>query len=112
MMRSWRVSVVVLVFAVVAAACTSGGGGGGGGGGGNNSGATGGPVHLTMWMGYTPPPPTNQSFEYLSIQRMVTAFEAQNPGITIELQYVNSDNALQKATVAIQGNQQPDISYQ
>jgi multiple sugar transport system substrate-binding protein len=106
MKRSWRVSVVMLVFAVVAAACT------GGGGSDNNSDATAGPVHLTMWMGYTPPPPVNQSFEYLSIQRMVKEFEAQNPDITIELQYVNSDNALQKATVAIQGNQQPDISYQ
>ena len=109
MKRSWRVSVVVLVFAVVAAACTSGGGNDE-----NNGNGTGssGPIKLTMWVGYTPPPPENQSFEYLSIDRMVKAFEAENPGITIELQYVNSDNALQKATVAIQGNQQPDISYQ
>ena len=65
-----------------------------------------------MWVGYTPPPPENESHEYLSIERMVTEFEADNPDITIELQYVNSDNALQKATVAIQGNKQPDISYQ
>ena len=109
MKRSWRVSVVVLVFALVAAACTSGGGNDG-----NNGSSTGssGPIKLTMWVGYTPPPPENQSFEYLSIERMVKEFEADNPDITIELQYVNSDNALQKATVAIQGNQQPDISYQ
>jgi multiple sugar transport system substrate-binding protein len=109
MKRSWRVSVVVLVFAVVAAACTSGGGNDQNNG--DSSGSSG-PIKLTMWVGYTPPPPENQSFEYLSIDRMVKAFEADNPGITIELQYVNSDNALQKATVAIQGNQQPDISYQ
>ena len=109
MKRSWRVSVFVLVFALVAAACTSGGGNDQ-----NNGNSTGssGPIKLTMWVGYTPPPPENQSFEYLSIDRMVKAFEADNPDITIELQYVNSDNALQKATVAIQGNQQPDISYQ
>ena len=106
MKRSWRVTVVMLVFALVAAACT------GGSGNDQNSDATAGPIHLTMWMGYTPPPPENQSFEYLSIERMVKEFEAQNPGVTIELQYVNSDNALQKATVAIQGNKQPDISYQ
>ncbi len=106
MKRSWRVIVVVFALALVAAACT------GGGGSDNNSDATGGPVHLTMWVGYTPPPPENQSFEYLSIDRMVKEFEADNPDITIELQYVNSDNALQKATVAIQGNKQPDISYQ
>jgi multiple sugar transport system substrate-binding protein len=106
MKRSWRVTVVMLVFALVAAACT------GGSGNDQNSDATAGPIRLTMWMGYTPPPPENQSFEYLSIERMVKEFEAENPGVTIELQYVNSDNALQKATVAIQGNKQPDISYQ
>ena len=108
MKHSWRVTVVVLVFALVAAACKSGSGNDNKG----NDNQSGGPAHLTMWIGYTPPPPENQSFEYLSIDRMVKEFEAQNPDITIELQYVNSDNALQKATVAIQGNQQPDISYQ
>jgi multiple sugar transport system substrate-binding protein len=63
-------------------------------------------------MGYTPPPPTNQSFEYLSIKRMVDEYEKQNPNVTINLQYVNSDYALQKATVALQGDKAPDISYQ
>jgi multiple sugar transport system substrate-binding protein len=76
------------------------------------SGATGAPVHLTMWIGYTPPPPVPESQEYLSIQDIVQRFEAANPNVTIDLQYVNSDNALQKVTVALQGNQQPDISYQ
>jgi multiple sugar transport system substrate-binding protein len=102
-MRRWWLPVA-LVFALVAVACT--------GDGDNEENASGGPVHLVMWIGYTPPPPENESFEYLSIKRMVDEFEKQNPDITIELQYVNSDNALQKATVAIQGNQQPDISYQ
>jgi len=114
MKRGWRVSVFLFAFALVAAACTSDGGGSDQS---SITGSTGGgesqaPITLTMWVGYTPPPPENQSFEYLSIDRMVKEFEAQNPGITIELQYVNSDNALQKATVAIQGNKQPDISYQ
>ncbi|MFB3738591.1 MAG: ABC transporter substrate-binding protein [Candidatus Velamenicoccus archaeovorus] len=104
-MRRWWLSVG-LVFALVAVACT-----GGGGDEDNQNGSTG-PIHLVMWMGYTPPPPASESFEYLSIKRMVDEFEKQNPNITIELQYVNSDNALQKATVAIQGNEQPDISYQ
>jgi multiple sugar transport system substrate-binding protein len=109
MKRTWLATVFVLVFALVAAACTSDGGDDG-----NTTGATGdgGPIHLVMWVGYTPPPPENESHEYLSIERMVNEFEADNPDITIELQYVNSDNALQKATVAIQGNKQPDISYQ
>src|SRR5574341_1032614 len=104
-MKRWWVPVA-LVFALVAAACTGGGDENG------NENGSGGPIHLVMWMGYTPPPPENESFEYLSIKRMVDEFEQQNPNITIELQYVNSDNALQKATVAIQGNQQPDISCQ
>jgi multiple sugar transport system substrate-binding protein len=105
-MKRWALPVAV-VFALVAAACT-------GGGGNENQNASGssGPVHLVMWMGYTPPPPVNQSQEYLSIKRMVDEFQKQNPNITIDLQYVNSDYALQKATVALQGDKQPDISYQ
>jgi multiple sugar transport system substrate-binding protein len=101
-----------LVLALVAAACTSGGDGGNGNTGESGGAGGGGQVNLVMWMGYTPPPPEDQSQEYLSIERMVNEFEQQNPNIKIELQYVNSDNALTKATVAIQGNQQPDISYQ
>ncbi|GIV00330.1 MAG: ABC transporter substrate-binding protein [Actinomycetota bacterium] len=108
MKRTWIAASAVL--ALLVAACTGGGGGttgptGGTGGGGEE-------IHLVMWMGYTPPPPVEESLEYLSIERMVKEFEQAHPNITIELQYVNSDNALQKATVALQGNQQPDISYQ
>jgi len=65
-----------------------------------------------MWMGYTPPPPASQSYEYNSIKRMVDDFEKQNPNISIDLQYVNSDYALQKVTVALQGDKAPDLSYQ
>jgi multiple sugar transport system substrate-binding protein len=100
--------VVPFALALVVAACTSGGGGGNA----STSGGSAGPIQLVMWMGYTPPPPESEAFEYLSIQRMVDEFQKQNPNITIELQYVNSDYALQKATVAITGNKQPDISYQ
>jgi ABC-type glycerol-3-phosphate transport system substrate-binding protein len=111
MKRTWLATVFVLMFALVAAACTSDGGDDG-----NTTGATGAtggePVHLTMWVGYTPPPPENESHEYLSIERMVNEFQADNPDITIELQYVNSDNALQKATVAIQRHKRADISHQ
>lgn len=106
MKRYWLVKAIAL--ALVAAACT----GGGATGGGATGGAGGGQIHLIMWTGYSPPPPENQSFEYNSIQGMIEEFEAQNPNITIEQQYVNSDFALQKATVALQGNKQPDISYQ
>jgi multiple sugar transport system substrate-binding protein len=110
MRRRWKLALP-LVFALVAMACT----GGDDSSSSSTTGSTGGSgeqIDLVMWMGYTPPPPENQSFEYLSIERMVNEFEAENPNISIELQYVNSDFALQKATVAIQGNKQPDISYQ
>ena len=100
MKRSWK--VVPLVFMLLAA-CTGGGGGGG---------ASGGKIHLVMWMGYTPPPPVNTSQEYVSLQSLVKAFERTHPNITIDVQYVNNDYALQKVTVALQGNKQPDISYQ
>ena len=108
MKRFWL--VVPFVLALIAAACTSGDDGGGNTG--ATGGASGGPVNLIMWLGYTPPPPEADSLEYLSIERMVNDFQASHPDITIELQYVNSDNALQKATVALAGNEQPDISYQ
>jgi multiple sugar transport system substrate-binding protein len=107
MRRLWL--VVPLALVLVAGACTGGddtpsdttGSAGGGG-----------EIDLTMWIGYTPPPPENESQEYLSIQDIVDRFEAENPNVHIDLQYVNSDNALQKATVALQGGEQPDISYQ
>ncbi len=104
MRRRWM--MLPLVIAVVAGACT------GSGSSSSSGGTTGGQIHLTMWIGYTPPPPVNQSQEYLSIQDIVQRYEADHPNTTIDLQYVNSDNALQKATVALQGGQQPDISYQ
>jgi multiple sugar transport system substrate-binding protein len=105
MRRVWLVAPIAL--ALFAAACTSSSES-------NSNSVSGSPaeVNLTMWLGYTPPPPENQSQEYLSIQKIVESFEADHPNVHIELQYVNSDNALQKVTVALQGDQQPDISYQ
>lgn len=101
---------LALVFVLVGAACT-GGDDGGNGGAGTNGGS--GPVELTMWMGYTPPPPEDEALEYKSLQAIVDAFNAAHEGeINVTMQYVNSDNALQKVTVALQGGEQPDISYQ
>src|SRR5205085_3987367 len=110
-MRRFRLVLPVAVL-LIAVACTGGSSDNGSTGGSTGASTSSGPVQLTMWMGYTPPPPTSQSFEYLSIKRMVDAYEKQNPNVTINLQYVNSDYALQKATVALQGDKAPDISYQ
>ncbi|MFL5766753.1 MAG: extracellular solute-binding protein, partial [Actinomycetota bacterium] len=109
-MRRFRLVFPVAVL-LIAVACT-GGSSDNGGSGGSSSSAASGPVQLTMWMGYTPPPPASQSYEYNSIKRMVDDFEKQNPNISIDLQYVNSDYALQKVTVALQGDKAPDLSYQ
>ena len=101
---------LALVFVLVGAACT-GGDDGGNGDAGTNGGS--GPVELTMWMGYTPPPPEDEALEYKSLQAILDAFNAAHEGeINVTMQYVNSDNALQKVTVALQGGEQPDISYQ
>ncbi len=98
---------LALVFVLVGVACTGGSSGGGGSNGGGN-----GPIELTMWMGYTPPPPESQAVENLSLQAIIDAFNTAHEGkIHVTMQYVNSDNSLQKATVAMQGNQQPDIAY-
>lgn len=107
MKRVWLVTPMVL--AVLAAACTSNNNTGGGGG---ASSSPTGVIHLTMWMGYTPPPPVASSYEYLSLTNLVKEFNKTHPSIQISVQYVNSDYALQKATVALQGNKAPDISYQ
>src|SRR5215472_12120623 len=97
---------IVAVLALLAAACSSGGTSGSG------STGPGGTVNLVMWMGFTPPPPVSQSYEYLTLKALVAQFTKLHPKIHIQMQYVNSDFALQKATVALQGGQQPDISYQ
>jgi multiple sugar transport system substrate-binding protein len=100
----WRVGVPAAVaVTLLAAGCSSGG-----------TGSTGpnGTVNLVMWMGYTPPPPISQSAEYLSLKHIVADFSKLHPKIHIHVLYVNNDFALQKATVALQGGEQPDISYQ
>ena len=100
---------LALVFVLVGAACTGGSNDNGGNGG---SGGGSGPIELTMWMGYTPPPPEDQAVENLSLQAILDAFNTEHDGqIHVTMQYVNSDNSLQKATVAMQGNEQPDIAY-
>ena len=103
-MKRFGLSIAV-VAAVLAAACSSGSSG---------TGSTGqsGQVNLVMWMGFTPPPPASQGAEYESLKGLVAKFTKLHPKIHIRIEYVNNDYALQKVTVALQGGQQPDISYQ
>jgi multiple sugar transport system substrate-binding protein len=94
----------VVALAMVVAACGSSSG----------TGSTGpnGVVNLVLWMGYTPPPPPSQGAEYESLKSLVAKFTKLHPKIHITMEYVNNDDALQKVTVALQGGEQPDISYQ
>ncbi len=103
-MKKFGLSVAV-IFALLAAACSSGGGG---------TGSTGpnGQVNLVLWMGYTPPPPASQGVEYESLKGLIAKFTQLHPKIHIRMEYVDNDYALQKVTVALQGGEQPDISYQ
>jgi multiple sugar transport system substrate-binding protein len=101
----WRIGVpAAIAITLLAAACSGSSGGG--------STGPNGTVNLVMWMGFTPPPPASQGAEYESLKHIVAGFTRLHPKIHIRLVYVNSDFALQKATVALQGGQQPDISYQ
>ncbi len=103
-MKRFGLSVAV-ALTLLAAACSSGGGG---------TGATGpnGQVNLVLWMGYTPPPPASQGAEYESLKGLIAKFTQAHPKIHIRMEYVDNDYALQKVTVALQGGEQPDISYQ
>jgi len=96
---------VAVISALLAAACSSGG---------STTGPTGpnGPVNLVLWMGYTPPPPASQGVEYESLKGLIAKFTQLHPKIHIRMEYVDNDYALQKVTVALQGGEQPDISYQ
>jgi multiple sugar transport system substrate-binding protein len=86
--------VFAAVLGLVASAC-------GGGGSSNQSGV----ITLTLWHGYT-------QIEATWFNAAIKEWNAQNPKIQIKPLYVNNDNALQKLTVALQGGEAPDITYQ
>jgi multiple sugar transport system substrate-binding protein len=96
-----RLLVILAGFGLLTSACT-----GGGAGEPSPSGATpSGPVTLTFWHGYT-------DAEADSLNALLDDWNAENPDIQIEPLFVNNDKALQKLTVALQGGEPPDITYQ
>jgi multiple sugar transport system substrate-binding protein len=107
MRKMWALPLVLML---VIGACTSSDNGSTSAGG--PTGVPSGEVNLTMWMPYTPPPPVSQSQEYLSIKDMVDRYEQAHPNVHIDMQFVGGNAALEKTTVALQGDEQPDISYQ
>jgi multiple sugar transport system substrate-binding protein len=97
-----RALVVLAALGLLASACT---------GGGDDEGTSPteqtaqGPVTLTFWHGYT-------DAEADSLNALLDEWNADNPDIQVEPLFVNNDKALQKLTVALQGEEPPDITYQ
>ena len=96
-----RSLVLLAALGLLAGACTSGGDDQGSPSGGTPSG----PVTLTMWHGYT-------DVEADWFDAAIEQWNSKNPDIQIEPLFVNNDKALQKLTVALQGGEPPDITYQ
>ena len=97
-----RVSLVLVsVLALVGAACS----GDDGTPNSDGNGTGGEPVTLTFWHGYT-------DAEEDSLNALLDEWNEANPDIQVEPLFVNNDKALQKLTVALQGGEPPDITYQ
>jgi multiple sugar transport system substrate-binding protein len=95
-----RLLVILAAVALLAGACT------GDDDEGSPTGETpSGPVTLTFWHGYT-------DAEADSLNALLDEWNAENPDVSIEPLFVNNDKALQKLTVALQGGEPPDITYQ
>jgi multiple sugar transport system substrate-binding protein len=91
--------VLLAAFGLLMSACT------GGGDDGTPSESPSGPVTLTFWHGYS-------DAEADSLNALLDEWNSANPDIQVEPLYVNNDKALQKLTVALQGGEPPDITYQ
>lgn len=111
-MKRRIVSALALTLALVAVACSSGGGQKT-----SSSPTAGGLVNITLWQGYNKPhvllPGGVPPVEANSLDDLITKFNQTHPNIHVDDVYCcTNDNILQKVTVALQGGQEPDISYQ
>jgi multiple sugar transport system substrate-binding protein len=101
-----------LVLAMVAAACTGDSGDGGGGGGGSSGGVT----NISLWQGFGAKDVANNgvpNYEAQSIRELIDEFNSSHPDIHVDDVFSGSnDKVLQKLTVALQGGEAPDITYQ
>ena len=95
-----RRSMIPFLALIVLAACT-----GGSGDEGSPSQQPSGPVTLTFWHGYT-------DVEADALNDLLDEWNADHPDIQVKTLFVNNDKALQKLTVALQGGEPPDITYQ
>jgi multiple sugar transport system substrate-binding protein len=92
----------------VAAACTSGGPRN------TQPASPGGVVNIILWHGYEAPAPGGPpNYEAISLKSLIDEFNATHPSIHVQDVFCcANDYALQKLTVALQGNKQPDIAYE
>ncbi len=97
----YKLLAVFALVGLIAASCT----GGGDGDGATTTEQPAGPVTLTFWHGYT-------DAEADSLDALISTWNADNPDVQVEPLFVNNDKALQKLTVALQGGEPPDITYQ
>ncbi len=106
MKRLWLVSA--LAFALVATGCTSGGDDEGGATGGGDDGV----VDIVLWHGYGTLQGTPDA-EWQSLLDLVDEFNQTHPTIHVEsIRCCTNDRALEKVSVALQGDEAPDITYQ
>jgi len=117
MKRTWFLLSVVL--GVVAAACTSSKGANPqsaspGGASSAQSASSGEVVNITLWHGYEAPAPGGPpNYEAISLKNLIDTFNATHPTIQVrDVFCCSNDFALQKLTVALQGDKQPDIAYE
>jgi multiple sugar transport system substrate-binding protein len=108
MKRTWWL-VAVLALALVAAACTGGDDDGGPSG---DDGSDGGVTEIVLWHGYGSVGGEPDA-EFQSLLDLVAEFNDTHPDIHVEsIRCCSNDKALEKVTVALQGDQAPDITYQ
>jgi len=109
-LRRRALAAALLGVALIAAACTSSDSSGSSSGSGSGE-----PVTITLWHGYgkVESPNGQINHEALSLQNQIDAFNASQTGIRVEDVFCcSNDNALEKLTVALQGDLQPDVTYQ
>ncbi len=109
MKKRIMLTAALAAIALVAAACTSDGSSSSG------SATDGTPVDITMWHGYGKVI-DNQgqtNYEAKALTDLVDQYNAMQSDVHVTLDYIGSnDHALEKLTVALQGDLQPDITYQ
>src|SRR5215470_12158554 len=91
-LRTFSALTACAVAVLGLAACGSGSGGSGSG------------KSISIWEGYT-------GAEQKEFTHLVSLYEKANPGVKVNVLYVNNDTTLQKVLAAVRGGTQPDIAY-